>query len=182
MFWPLLALLIAASTTLVVTPVFVTWQLWLLLLSLVSASLTLAAIPVFVFTPYKPQTAATIEWSYKLRRFSPPAVMTALVLSFIICATLWGGSLWWSRLVMLLLLALLVAAIWFSRQHYFEWFFHPLPKATYAPASEAAFVSDSDMVIAVEINGDAVAYPVRHIAYHHIVQGQVDGRPITATY
>ena len=33
------------------------------------------------------------------------------------------------------------------------------------------------MVIAVELRGDAVAYPVRQMAYHHVVNDQVGGVP-----
>jgi hypothetical protein len=60
--------------------------------------------------------------------------------------------------------------------------FAPLSSVAYAKASEAAFVNDNDMVMAIEINGEAVAYPVRQLAYHHIVNDVVGGRPITATY
>jgi hypothetical protein len=38
------------------------------------------------------------------------------------------------------------------------------------------------MVIAVEIAGDAVAYPVRQMAYHHLVNDVVGGRPVVSTY
>jgi hypothetical protein len=38
------------------------------------------------------------------------------------------------------------------------------------------------MVMAIEINGDAVAYPVRQMGYHHVINDVVGGKPITATY
>ena len=60
--------------------------------------------------------------------------------------------------------------------------FKPLADAAYAQADEAGFVDDTDMVIAVEHNGEAVAYPVRLMAYHHLVQDVVGGTPIVATY
>jgi uncharacterized protein DUF3179 len=34
----------------------------------------------------------------------------------------------------------------------------------------------------VEIAGDAVAWPVRQMAYHHIVQDEVGGVPVVSTY
>ena len=71
---------------------------------------------------------------------------------------------------------------WFARQNHFEWMFNPLAKTSFAPASEAEFVGDDDMVLSVKINGDAAAYPVRQMAYHHIVQDVVGGTPITTTY
>ena len=49
-------------------------------------------------------------------------------------------------------------------------------------AAEANWVEDGDMVLAVEKNGEAAAYPVRQVAYHHVVQDVVGGVPIVATY
>ena len=60
--------------------------------------------------------------------------------------------------------------------------FNPLTNAAYARGSDASFVGGADMVLAVENNGDAVAYPVRLLAYHHVVQDIVGGTPIVATY
>ena len=39
-----------------------------------------------------------------------------------------------------------------------------------------------DVVLAVRVGDDAVAYPVRQMAYHHVVQDTVGGVPIVATY
>src|SRR5262247_3306110 len=158
------------------------WKLWLSLLLVVAAAVAVVAIPVFVIMPFKAQTAAGVEWSYRLRSWSPLATVVATILFLALCVTLWRGARWPGRLVMAALLALLLAVTWFSRQNYFEWGFNPLPNADYARAGEAGFVDDSDMVMAIELNGDAVAYPVRQMAYHHVVNDVVGGKPITATY
>jgi hypothetical protein len=158
------------------------WQLWLSLLLVVAAAVAMVAVPVFVIMPFKAQTATGVEWSYRLRRLSPIATVVATVLFLALCAKLWRGARWRLRLVMPALLAPLLAVTWFARQNHFEWMFNPLPNADYARAGEAGFVADSDMVMAVEVNGDAVAFPVRQMAYHHIVNDVVGGRPITATY
>jgi hypothetical protein len=60
--------------------------------------------------------------------------------------------------------------------------FNPLANATYARTSEAGFVADTDIVMVVENNGEAAAYPIRQMAYHHLVQDVVGGTPIVATY
>ena len=60
--------------------------------------------------------------------------------------------------------------------------FNPLAHSAYAKADDASFVGAEDMVLAVEHNGDAVAYPVRLMAYHHVVGDTVGGTPIVATY
>jgi Protein of unknown function (DUF3179) len=95
---------------------------------------------------------------------------------------LWRGSRWPGRLAMPALLAPLLAVTWFTQQNHFEWMFNPLLNANYARAGEADFVADGDMVMAVDINRDAVAFPVRQMAYHHVVNDVVGGKPITATY
>jgi hypothetical protein len=158
------------------------WKLWLSLSLIVTAAVAMVAIPVFVIMPFKAQTAAGVEWSYRLRNWSPVATVVATILFLALCAKLWRGTRWWGRLAMPALLAPLLAVAWFARQNHFEWMFNPLPNPDYARVSEAGFVGDSDMVMAVELNGDAVAYPVRQMAYHHVVNDIVGGKPITATY
>jgi hypothetical protein len=158
------------------------WKFWLLLLLVVAAAVAIVAIPVFVIWPFKAQTAAGVEWSYRLRGWSPPATVIATVAFLALCAALWRGARWRGRLAMTALLAPLLAATWFARQNHFEWFFNPLPNPDYARVAEAGFVADSDAVMAIEISGDAVAYPVRQMAYHHVVNDVVGGKPITATY
>jgi hypothetical protein len=106
----------------------------------------------------------------------------AIVLFLAVCVRLWRGARWRGRLAMPVLFAPLLAVAWFARQNHFEWMFKPLPNPDYVRASEAGFVADSDMVLAVEHNGDAVAYPVRQMAYHHVVNDVIGGKPITATY
>jgi hypothetical protein len=158
------------------------WKLWFALLLLITTSLAVVAIPVFVISPFKAQTAAGVEWSYLLRRIAPWTTILMLLLALPLSLRMWRGARWWSRMALLILLVPLVAAAWFARQNHFEWMFHPLPNAAYAKVSEANFVHDNDMVLAVAINGEAVAYPVRQMAYHHVVNDVVGGKPITATY
>jgi len=158
------------------------WKLWLLLSLIVVAAVALVALPVFLIMPFKAQTPAGVEWSYRLRRWSPLATVIATLVFLALCLKLWRGARWWGRAAMPVLLLPLLAVTWFAQQNHFEWMFNPLPNAAYARAGEAGFVADNDMVMAVEINGEAVAYPVRQMAYHHIINDIVGGKPITATY
>lgn len=52
---------------------------------------------------------------------------------------------------------------------------------TFKPQEENS-VNDSSIVIGVEHNGVAKAYPIRFIVYHHQVQDTVGGQPILVTY
>jgi hypothetical protein len=44
------------------------------------------------------------------------------------------------------------------------------------------FLRDDDMVLGMEANAESAAYPVRQMAYHHLVNDTVGGVPVVATY
>ena len=139
-------------------------------------------IPVWIIMPFKPQSARGLAVSYALRRWSSLLTLAGLAGGLALIAWLWRGSRWWRKAVLIVIVVPLVASAWFARQNHFEWMFRPIGNAAYARTSAAEFVTDTDMVMAVESNGEAVAYPVRLMAYHHVVQDVVGGTPIVATY
>jgi hypothetical protein len=155
---------------------------WLLLLGIVLVALAIVIVPVWIVQPFKPQTARGLEVSFALRRWSPLVTLVGVAIALLLVGLLARGSRWWSKALLVLLMLPLLASTWFARQNHFEWMFNPLANSAYAKASEATFAGDNDMVLAVEIKGEAVAYPVRLMAYHHLVQDTVGGTPIVATY
>lgn len=52
----------------------------------------------------------------------------------------------------------------------------------FVAAAEAGFLADEDIVTAVELDGDARAYPVAILDYHEIVNDVTAGRPVAVTY
>ena len=60
--------------------------------------------------------------------------------------------------------------------------FVPLDNPQLITAQEAAFLSDDELVLGLEWQGEARAYPIQMITYHHIVNDTVGGRPILITY
>jgi len=52
----------------------------------------------------------------------------------------------------------------------------------FVSASDEEFVSDSDIVIGLEINGDVKAYPLFIMVWHEIVNDSVGGTPVSITY
>ena len=155
---------------------------WLLLLVIVLVALAIVAAPVWIIQPFKPQTTRGLEISFALRRWSPLVTMIALAVALLLVGLLGRGSRWWSKGLLVLIMLPLLASTWFARQNHFEWMFNPLANSAYAKPNETTFVGDNDMVLAVENHGEAVAYPVRLMAYHHVVQDVVGGTPIVATY
>jgi hypothetical protein len=155
---------------------------WLLLLIILIIGLATVIAPIWIIQPFKPQTQRGLEWSYGLRRVSPLLTIVASLAVLAMAIWLWRGTRWFLKMVLVLLLLPLFAATWMARQNHFEWIFKPHASVSYASAAETNFVGDNDMVLAVKNNGEAVAYPVRLMAYHHLVQDVVGGTPLVATY
>lgn len=160
-----------------------TWANWLFLLLVVASALLVVFVPAWFIQPFRPQTARSVALSYALKSWSPIITMLATVLALWLSFKLWRvrpGVL--RRLALLVVLVPTLLATWFARQNHFEWMFAPISTVAYAKVNEADFINDKDMVMAIELNGEAVAYPVRQMAYHHVVNDVVGGKPITATY
>ena len=156
---------------------------WLLLFALMLVALLMVLTPAWLIQPFRPQSQAGLAVSYTLRRWSPVMTVVALILTLALDLWLWRGARrWWLKSLLVATLLLTLAATWFARQNHFEWMFNPLSNAAYARAAEVDFVADTDMVLAIEVGGEAVAYPVRLMAYHHVVQDTVGGTPVVATY
>ena len=157
--------------------------IWPALLSLLVLSMAFVAIPVFLIQPFRPQTQRALEISYLLRSWSPLVTGIMLLAAFALVIWRWAHARrWWRKALLVIVLLLSIMPAWFARQNHFEWMFNPLQNSDYVKAADASFVRDADMVLAVKINNEAVAYPVRLMAYHHLVQDTVGGTQICATY
>lgn len=60
--------------------------------------------------------------------------------------------------------------------------FVPLDNPEFVTAGQASYLSDDELVLGLYVEGEARAYPVRTVFYHHIVNDWVGGRPILVTY
>jgi hypothetical protein len=146
-------------------------------------ALLLVAVPVMLIRPFSPQTPTSVAVAYHLRTVSPGLAPLAATLVVLFGLTLLVGRPGRLRVGLLVTaIALASGAAWLSHQNHFEWMFAPLPSSDYARARDVRFVDDADMVVAVELHGDAVAYPVRQMAYHHLLNDQVGGVPVVSTY
>jgi hypothetical protein len=156
---------------------------WIWLFLLVVAAFLVVGIPVWIVYPFRAETPEGLQFAYTLKHWSPLVTLLFAVMTLATIVWLWRGARrWWRKGVLLVLLLLILVPAWFARQNHFEWMFNPITSIDYAPVSEASFMDDDDKVLAIEINGDAAAYPIRQMAYHHLVNDVVGGMPITATY
>ena len=155
---------------------------WLTLFVLILAVLAIVLTPVFQIMPFKAQTPRIMSVAYVMRRWSPLLTVLASLLVVIFAIALWARGRWWSRAVLVIVLLPLFAATWLARQNHFEWMFNPLPNPSYVKSVDAGFINDAGRVMAVTIGAESVAYPIRIMAYHHLVADTVGGTPIVATY
>jgi len=79
-----------------------------------------------------------------------------------------------------LLLAVLVTWL-FNFRLTAESMFRQPQVLSFAPRERSA-VDESSVVVGVEHNGEAKAYPIRFLVYHHQVPDSVGGKPVLVTY
>ena len=60
--------------------------------------------------------------------------------------------------------------------------FVPLDNPEFLIAEDALFLGDDNLVMGLNIEGQARAYPIGMVYYHHVVNDNVDGRPMLVTY
>ena len=60
--------------------------------------------------------------------------------------------------------------------------FVPLDNPLFLTASEASHLGEDELVLGYESKGEARAYPIGMMRYHHIVNDSVGGTPLLVTY
>ena len=155
---------------------------WIALAALVGGGLAGLVAPLLVLRPFAAQTPDGLAFAFWLRRLAPAASWAALVAALLFAWLLWPGSRRWGKAALVGTLFVLAALAGLSRINPFERMFAPLPERAYAKAAAADFVAPGEMVLGVAQDGEEVAYPVRQLAYHHVVEDVVGGRPLVVTY
>ena len=155
---------------------------WMLLLACAAVAVAAVFTPAWLIQPFRPQSARGMEIAHEVRTASPFLTIVALLVAAAVMVKLWRGARWWGRLFLIAVMIPTAATAWLARQNHFEWMFNPLPNPAYAPADGATFVADADLVLAVDRGGEAAAYPIRQLAYHHLVHDTVGRVPIVVTY
>jgi hypothetical protein len=157
--------------------------LWVLLIAVLALAWVVVGIPAWHIQPFRPQTDRGMAWSFALRRQGPLLTGLGVVVAAMLAARLWQMSRGAGpRIAAVLVAALSLAPAWFVRQNHFEWKFAPLDQVDYTTTAEATFLTDDEMVMGVQIDDQAVAFPIRQLAYHHMVNTEVADEPVVATY
>jgi hypothetical protein len=146
-----------------------------------ASGFALLFIPVFIIRPFRYQSPRALWLAMALRQRAPLGTLLASLLCLALALALWRGAGWWRKSFLLFTLFIVGFSAVMSRLNHFEWMFHPIPGAQFVLPSQAK-LDAKEMVMAVRTGRDARAYPIREMAYHHILNDEVDGRPIVVTY
>jgi Protein of unknown function (DUF3179) len=154
----------------------------LIVAALPVALIALVLVPLVLDRPFGTQTPRMLAFIHAFKGWLPVLTAIGAGVALVVTAALWRRWRLFGRLSLASICVVALGCTWFARQNVFEWMFNPLPRSSYAPVAGATFVDARDVVLAVSLNGDAAAYPVRQLAYHHIVHDVVGGVPLVVTY
>lgn len=154
---------------------------WLLFGASALACIGLFFIPAFIIRPFTHQTSAGLSLAMALRQRAPWGTLALAVVCLLFALVLWRTSNWWRRIVLSAVMVLVGFSAVMSRVNYFEWMFHPVNSAQFESAS-ASKLDRGEMTLAVRFGVEARAYPIREMAYHHVLNDVVGGVPIAVTY
>jgi len=154
---------------------------WLIFLLSAVAGIGWFFIPAFIIRPFRHQTPAALALAMVLRQRAPWVTLCAALVCFLFALVLWqtASRLW--KIVLASAMVLVAFSAVMSRLNYFEWMFHPVESPQFEAEADSK-LDNGDMIIAVRYGHDARAYPIREMAYHHILNDTVEGVPVAVTY
>jgi len=145
----------------------------LFILVLVNLALTLG--PPILAIPMIRHTPAMLAVAHAAGRIAPFASAVSALLAVAIVFR-------WRRPLSWVALALIFACVAVSRVSIFEWLFAPAGAAQLAAIAQFQDIRDSDMVIGVTLGDESRAYPVRYLAYHHMLNDRLGPIALLPTY
>jgi Protein of unknown function (DUF3179) len=157
------------------------WWSWAALAVSAIAGAGFFFIPAFIIRPFAHQAPPILVLAMALRQRAPLGTLCAALVCLPLALALWKAGNLWRRIVLSLAMLLVVFAAVMARLNYFEWMFHPVTSLQFETEAQSK-LDAGEMVLAVRFGNDARAYPIREMAYHHVVNDVVEGVPVAVTY
>jgi hypothetical protein len=155
--------------------------LWTLFAASSLACIGLFFIPAFIIRPFRYQSPRALSLALVLRQRAPLGTLVAAFVCVLLALALWRVARTWQRIVLVVAMVLVVFSTVMARINYFEWMFHPVDSPQFEAEAQSKLDS-AEMIMAVRFGSDARAYPIREMAYHHIVNDMVGTVPVAVTY
>jgi hypothetical protein len=146
-----------------------------LLLAATLLCTVLIVAPLLVALPPVRQTPAMLAAAHAAGALAPSLSAGVAVLA---AWRLWRARTW--RAACLLCLAAACAVL--SRINLMEWVFAGARAAETASITAFHDIRDTDMVLGVVLEGRSRAYPVRYLAYHHMLNDRLGSTALLPTY
>jgi hypothetical protein len=145
------------------------------------ATIGLFFIPAFIIRPFRHQAPRALLLAMTLRQRAPLDTPIAGFACFALAYALWRTTSRWGKSLLVLTLLVVTFSAVMARLNYFEWMFHPIADPQFLAQAESK-LDPKEMIMSVCLAGDARAYPISQMAYHHVLNDVVGGVPITVTY
>lgn len=154
---------------------------WLVLFVSAVTAIGLFFIPAFIIRPFARQSASGLALAMALVERAPWATLIAAVVCLVCAVVLWQSADLGRKIVLGVTVALVCFSAVMSRLNYFEWMFHPVDSPQFE-SETASKLDNGEMILAVHFGADARAYPIREMAYHHILNDVVQNTAVAVTY
>ncbi len=153
-----------------------------ILLACVAVSLICVAYPIYVIRPFRHQGAGELAAALAVMRFRPAITIVSGLTAVLAAIGYWRVRfVKWRRALAAAGAALTIGLAFAARVNVYELMFHPDQHPSFTAAREVK-LDGAEKVIAVRVGGEARAYPIRGMSYHHMVNDVVGGAAIVATY
>jgi hypothetical protein len=146
--------------------------------------LCLAALiyPIYVIRPFRAQGPRELMAALMVLRFRLPFVAVCTFAAVAALVLHWRRESRWLRRAGSLAGAVAVAGVaLLCRINIYEMMFHPFERPSFSAAGQVK-LGGNEKVISVNDGKVARAYPIRVVSYHHIINDDLAGVPIAATY
>ena len=147
----------------------------------VCLGLFLFLAPALIIRPFRFQSARALHFAMAVRQQAPIWSLIIAAGTVIPVVFLWRRVSLWKRALLGAGVCLVAVSAVMSRVDYFEWMFHPVSVPGFE-AADRSKLDSGEMVMAVRFGSDARAYPIRAMAYHHVVNDVVGRVPVAVTY
>ena len=155
--------------------------LWFLFVASALVAVGFFFVPAFIIRPFHHQTPAALAMAMALRQRAPWPTLAAALVCFVFILIMWPAASAGRKIFLAFGMVLVAFSAVMSRVNYFEWMFHPVDAAQFESAS-ASKLDKGEMILAIRYGSDARAYPIREMAYHHVLNDVVAGVPVAITY
>jgi hypothetical protein len=157
------------------------WLFWSILVVCFLCAWFLRIYPLTIVQPFLRQFPEALLRALLVFRIAPALSAGLAAAALMVTILTWRKLRVGSRIGAGLLVLLTCAAAVLVRINVFELMFHPAGAPAFLTNAQAKLDPD-DMLITVVVNGDARAYPIREMAYHHVVNDFAGGVAILPNY